>query len=309
MDIKQTKMLKLLDNCHPPSHKSTECDAHDPPTKKQQPPDNTFETVTADKFSQNNNLSQSSIISVTGTNGKTIVAQMITHILNEVGHTVKTKFENDQINKESAKDLNTVSAGATGNAFSGAPNEIFVLETSRQEILERGLIYEWSDISIITNIQPDVDESSEVESKNEVLQVKSLIAERVRKYGTLVLNADDELLMRLGNESRITQIEKKIVYFSLKPNHILLRHHISAGGTIYTIKNNWLVEVNQTGETRILEISDVPATFNGTAEFNVSNVLAAVAGCRAQNLSAQQIALALQSFQAPVRENNVASFL
>ena len=49
-------------------------------------------------------------------------------------------------------------------------------------------------------------------------------------------------------------------------------------------------------ETRVVT-SDIPVTLGGTASFNIANALAAVAVCRAQGLSREEVAAALKEFR------------
>jgi cyanophycin synthetase len=174
--------------------------------------------------------------------------------------------------------------------------EIAVLETARGGIVKRGLGYDWADVAILTNIQPDHIGQDGIETVEDILHIKSLVAERVREGGCLILNADDELLARLAEEPAIKKVSKQIVYFSLRPNHILLRKHVLAGGTAYTVKSGWIVEISPDGEFRLGDVGEIPATINGMAEFNVANSLAAIAACRAQGLTAEQIFAALTKF-------------
>lgn len=76
-----------------------------------------------------------------------------------------------------------------------------MLETARGGIVRRGLGYDWSDISVITNIGPDHIGQDGIESVEDLVYIKSLIAERVREGGTLVLNADDHHLSPNGKSS------------------------------------------------------------------------------------------------------------
>src|SRR5581483_7934065 len=77
--------------------------------------------------------------------------------------------------------------------------EIAVLETARGGIMRAGLGYDWSDIAVISNIQPDHIGQDGLQSVDDILFVKSLVAERVREGGTLILNADDMRLVRLAD--------------------------------------------------------------------------------------------------------------
>ena len=76
--------------------------------------------------------------------------------------------------------------------------EIAVLETARGGIVRGGLGYDWSDISVISNVRLDHVGQDGIETLDDLLYIKSLVAERVREGGTLVLNADDERLAQLA---------------------------------------------------------------------------------------------------------------
>src|SRR5262249_40128688 len=101
--------------------------------------------------------------------------------------------------------------------------EVAVLETARGGIVRSGLGYDWSDISIISNIQPDHIGQDGIKSIDDILFIKSLVAERVREGGTLILNADDQRLARLMDEPCVNRVEKRVVFFSQHPLHITLR--------------------------------------------------------------------------------------
>lgn len=239
------------------------------------------------------------IVSITGTNGKTTVARLISHVFSGAGKRVgMTTSAGIWIGGECVAEGDATGREAACRVLNDPCVEIAVLETACGEITKSGLGYDWSDVAIITNIQNDHIGQNGIETVEDVFEIKSLVAERVREGGTLVLNADDALLARLGEEARTHQLPKQIVYFSLQPNHILLRRHVSAGGTAYAVKNGWIVELSPEGEFHLGHVSEIPLTFNGQADFNIANVLASIAACRAQNVPSQQIMAALGEFHA-----------
>lgn len=238
------------------------------------------------------------IISVTGTNGKTTVTRMIAHVFSHAGTRVgMTTTSGIWIGGECVAKGDTTGPKSARVVLSDPTVEVAVLETARGGIVKKGLGYDWSDIAVLTNIQEDHIGQDGIESIEDILHIKSLIAERVRAGGTIVLNADDELLARLAEDERIREIERNIVYFSLRANHILLRRHVMAGGTAFTIRNNRIVEMTRQGEKQLARVEQIPATMNGLAEFNIANSLAAIAACRAQGVSAEQIIAALGEFK------------
>jgi cyanophycin synthetase len=64
------------------------------------------------------------------------------------------------------------------------------------------------------------------------------------------------------------------------------------------VRDGFVFEAEGGDERPLLEVSGVPATMGGTATFQVSNVLAVVAACRAQGVAAERIAAALYAFRS-----------
>jgi cyanophycin synthetase len=237
------------------------------------------------------------IISITGTNGKTTVTRMIGHALSESGQTVgMTTTDGIYIAGQRIVEGDTTGPHSARTVLADPAVEAAVLETARGGIARRGLGYDWSDMAVLTNIQPDHIGQDGIESIADILHIKSLVAERVREGGTLILNADDEHLARLMENPRVNKLPKRVVYFSLRENHLLIKKHLDAGGLAYFVRNGWIIEATGQGENRVTHVSAIPATFGGIAEFNVANALASLAACRAQGLSIEQVAASLMTF-------------
>ena len=239
------------------------------------------------------------LISVTGTNGKTTVTRMIGHAVGAAGQAVGvTTTDGIWIGGKRMAEGDTTGPQSARAVLSDPAVEVAVLETARGGIVRRGLGYDWSDISVITNIQPDHFGQDGIEDLDDLVFVKSLVAERVREGGTLVLNADDERLARLMEIRRVARTPKRVVYFSLHENHLLIRRHTDAGGTAYFVCDGHVIEAVGAAQERLFEVARIPATMGGTAEFQAANVLAATAACRAHGLAAEQIAAALATFSS-----------
>ena len=63
-----------------------------------------------------------------------------------------------------------------------------------------------------------------------------------------------------------------------------MKRHIAEGGRAFVAHGDWITENVRGGESRIVRVSDIPATFGGTADFQTYNVMAAIAACRAYGL-------------------------
>jgi cyanophycin synthetase len=239
------------------------------------------------------------IISITGTNGKTTVTRMIGHVLSTSGLCVgMTTTDGIYIDGECVVEGDTTGPQSAQVVLADPAVEAAVLETARGGILRRGLGYDWSDIGVLTNISDDHVGQDGIKSVEDVVYIKSLVAERVKEGGHLVLNADNEHLARLMQNERVNKVPKKVVYFSLDENNPVLRSHLQAGGTGYFARAKFLIE--SIGETQrtIADASMFPVVMNGAADFQVSNLLATVAACRAYGVNQDVLSKSLRAFSS-----------
>ena len=239
------------------------------------------------------------IISITGTNGKTTVTRMIGHVLSKADLCVgMTTTDGIYIGGERVVEGDTTGPQSAQVVLSDPAVEAAVLETARGGILRRGLGYDWSDIAVLTNISDDHLGQDGIKTVEDVVYIKSLVAERVKEGGTLILNADNEHLAKLMESERVNKVPKKVIYFAIDENNPLIASHLQGGGTAYFAKNKALIE--SVGETQrtIAETSMLPVVMNGAADFQVSNLLATIAACRAFGIEQEKLLKALISFSS-----------
>ena len=159
------------------------------------------------------------IVSITGTNGKTTVTRMIGHVLGKSGMCVgMTTTDGIFIGDERVVEGDTTGPQSAQVVLSDPAVEVAVLETARGGIVRRGLGYDWSDIGVMTNISDDHVGQDGIKSVDDIVEIKSLVAERVKEGGTLIVSAADKHLVKLMESERIRKIPKKVVYFSVDEN-------------------------------------------------------------------------------------------
>ena len=96
------------------------------------------------------------LISITGTNGKTTVTRLTDQILRHAGKIVgMTTTDGIYIDGNRVAKGDTTGPASAKAVLSDPTVEVAVLETARGGIVRRGLGYDWSDIGVITNVQPD----------------------------------------------------------------------------------------------------------------------------------------------------------
>ena len=237
------------------------------------------------------------IIAITGTNGKTTVTRMIAHALKATGARVgMTTTDGIYLDGRPLARGDMTGPKSAQAILSDPAVDMAVLETARGGIVRGGLGYDVADVAVMTNIQLDHVGQDGIEDLDDLLHIKSLVIERVREGGTVVLNADDPLVLSLATNPRLRRRHVKVALFSQFPNKFEVRRHVAAGGAAYVPRDGWIVELNGEGRTRIAEISAIPATFLGAASCNVANAMAAVAACRAVGASPGLLRHALTDF-------------
>ncbi len=239
------------------------------------------------------------IISITGTNGKTTVTRMISLILAgenlSVGMTTSTGI---YLNGELLTPGDTTGPASAQTILGDTTVDIAVLETARGGILKHGLGWSWADVGVVTNITEDHIGQDGIESVADLVNIKSLVAERVRENGTLVLNADDTESANLIERPEVNRTKKNIVYFAMAENNSIVRAHLEKGETAYFVRDNWICEARGNAlVTRIAETTAIPVTMSGTADFQIQNAMAAIAAARALDVSPAKIADALGNFR------------
>lgn len=237
------------------------------------------------------------IAAVTGTNGKTTVTRMIRHVLTAMGRTVgMTCTDGIWIGDDCVARGDMSGPRSAQGVLADPAVDVAVLETARGGILRSGLGYDWADVGVITNIRPDHIGQDGIESIEDLIDIKALVAERIRRGGSLVINADDDGATALLHLPRISKATRDIVLFTLQPNRPNVRRHIASGGRAVGLRDGWIVEIEEHQIRWVMAAADIPAALGGAAEFHIANALAAVAACRALGASREVIAAALSEF-------------
>lgn len=239
------------------------------------------------------------IVSVTGTNGKTTVTRLISHILQITGSVVgMTSTEGIYINKTKIVSGDTTGPHSAQVVLREPSVEVAVFETARGGILRAGLGYDYSNVGIVTNISNDHLGLDGIETLDDMVYVKAVVLEAVHKTGHAVLNADDPYTAKL-----IKRVSSSVVYFSMAEDNLIVRRHLGFGGTAVFIKNKTVVVASGTKLQKILPVKHTPCGFGGLVQHNMQNVLAAVAGCIALKTDVESIREGLLSFTSSEKCN------
>jgi cyanophycin synthetase len=242
------------------------------------------------------------IVSVTGTNGKTSTVRLVAHLLRHSGLLVgMTSTEGVYIDGHLVHASDASGPRSAEMVLGDPAVQAAVLETARGGIVRRGLGYDRADVAVVTNISGDHLGTDGIDTIEDLVEVKSLIAEAVKERGQLVLNADDPLCAGLVRRPAVRDRCPDVRYFSLSADSAIVADHLRLGGAAYLLQDGDLVEAEGAARTTLASMCDIPPGWR-QAGFMIANVLAAVAAARALGVAAVDIRDALARFE-PARDN------
>ncbi|MFL5669927.1 MAG: Mur ligase family protein [Chloroflexota bacterium] len=233
------------------------------------------------------------IVSISGTNGKSTVTRLITHVFVVAGrHVGTTTSDGVLVDERMVEPGDWTGPGGAHQILARRDIDLAVLETARGGMVLRGVGYESNDASVLTNVSSDHLDLQGIHTLPELAEVKSTICRMTRADGWVVLNADDELVSAVAR-----RVRANVAFFSLDGDaSAVVRRHRERGGRAYLVRDGVIVEANGATETEIIAIGDVPITIGGLARHNVANALAAAGGARGLGASIAQVRDGLAAF-------------
>ena len=233
---------------------------------------------------------------VTGTNGKTTTVRVAKQILMHAGRNVGMSCTDwISVNDRIIDRDDWSGPGGARNVLRQADVDVAILETARGGLLRRGLGINKADAALITNIAEDHLGDFGSRSLDELLNVKWVVSHAVADSGTLVLNADDALLVDKAGE-----FDGKIAWFSLDDRNPLLLQHARRSGPGFAYSRGELVRIEGDAREPICRADEIPITLAGAARHNIANCLAAAALVDGMGFSIADIASGLKSVSQDV---------
>ncbi|HKO56108.1 MAG TPA: cyanophycin synthetase [Thermoanaerobaculia bacterium] len=232
------------------------------------------------------------IITITGTNGKTTTARLCAHIARQAGKSVGlTTTEGIYIRDRLVQRGDTTGPASAAVVLRDPSVNFAVLETARGGILRAGVGYDWSNAAVVTNIAEDHLGMKDINTLEDLAEVKAVTVERVMPSGFAILNAEDAMTPLIRKRAGAA-----IALFSTDPNNAAFQAHVAADGLGATVESGWIVLYDKSLRFLLCEAARVPVTFGGKARFNVANALAAVLSTYATKIPVFDITAGLLSF-------------
>lgn len=251
------------------------------------------------------------IFAITGTNGKSTTGRMLAQVLQDAGLVVGlTSTTGIYLNGERIGTGDS-SGPRSGRIILREPSvQAAVLECARGGILREGLGFDECDVGAVLNVSEDHLGLGGIDTVEDLAEVKAVVVEAVRSRGWSVLNADNALTAAMAGVAG-----GKLCYFTLLDQGDwpdFLTRHVAAGGRAIArqkMSDGWDIVIHEDHEAiYFMKVHEIPATFDGHAEFNVANALAAVAMAHCHGIPLKGVRSSMRNFatgfdQSPGRLN------
>lgn len=248
---------------------------------------------------------------VSGTNGKTtsvrLLAAMATQTGQQVGYCCTEGVFIDGVERE-AGDFS--GPGGARTVLRQTHIDLAVLETARGGILRRGLALDSAPVALITNVSPEHFGEYGIDHIHALAEVKLVLAQAVQPGGTLVLNADDPILLAYATAHAKEHAKEyaprqtcKLALFALDYAHPALQAQRAQGAACCGVQAGRLRAFAQQQEFDLGDICAMPLTLQGHAHYNIANCAGAALSALALGIAPDRIAQVLSRF-GQVRQDN-----
>ena len=234
------------------------------------------------------------VVAVTGTNGKTTTARLITHLFATSGMTVgMTNTDGVYVDGRQIDSGDCSGPKSARNVLMHPDVEAAVLECARGGILREGLGFDRCAVAVVTNVGAgDHLGMNYLDTVEDLKRVKSVIVQNVSPDGYAVLNAADPLVASMA-----PLCPGKIIYFCADRHLPLMATHRAQGKRCVFVDEGAIVASDGAWRESI-PLRDVPLTRGGQLGFQVENAMAAVAAAWGAGLAWDVIRRGLASFSS-----------
>lgn len=180
--------------------------------------------------------------------------------------------------------------------------EIGFLEVARGGLLRRGLPVKYANVALVTNVASDHLGQYGINTVEEIATVKTMVSKAIPEgtdysKGTLVLNADDPMLVEESHKLKVP-----ICWFSENYNNPLITKALSTQTPCVFVKEGVLT-YSHLEKINMGIVDDVPMTVKGTARHNIQNALGVIGLAKALGISDEHIRKGLVQFGSNSEDN------
>ncbi len=236
------------------------------------------------------------IVGITGSRGKTSVARILRHLLQITGkHIGAATSDGLFLGKRHVEKRDSAHWQAARRVLMARAVDMAVFENGAAAILGEGLAYDRCQIGIVTNLtdieglQADFD----VQDLDQLWKGLRTQVDVVLKGGASILNATDPRVVEMAELS-----DGEVIYYAIDPDTPAIVEHRKADGRSVYVRDGYLTLAMGEDEEPLIETIAFIGTPKGCADFEVENLLAAVAAAWALDLSPDLLCTGISTYEA-----------
>jgi cyanophycin synthetase len=232
------------------------------------------------------------VVAVTGTNGKTTVTRLISHLLTASGlRCGMTNTDGVYVNGRQTDSGDCSGPKSARNVLMHPDVDAAVFEVARGGVLREGLGFDRCQVAVVTNVGTgDHLGLNYITTVEDLAVLKRVIVQNVAPTGYAVLNAADPIVAAMA-----PTCPGNVIFFAADRHHPLMATHRAQGKRTVYVDGNALVAAEGAWRERV-PLNSIPLTRNGSISFQVENVMAALAAAWAVGVTWETLKSGLASF-------------
>jgi cyanophycin synthetase len=249
--------------------------------------------VIADHLFPSSDNGRIPIVGITGSTGKTSVAQLIAKLLQLSGKHVGLAcgaglfLAQRQIETKNCANWESAQRILLNRMVDAA-----VFENGHESILNEGLAYDRCQVGVVLNIDPtETVPDHYIENVDQLTKVTRTQVDVVLPTGAAVLNAEDERVAELAS-----LCDGEVIFFALDGNNAVLRAHLAEGGRAVFVRDGQIILAGSGGETVLIGNVTIPVMSSQKTTLYVVNVLAAIGAAWALDIPLKLIRVGVEAF-------------
>jgi len=235
------------------------------------------------------------IVGITGSKGKTTVAQLVSRLAEMNGqYTGLASSDGLVFGRRQVEKNDCANWAAARRVLLNRAVQTAIIESSHRTILGEGLAYDRCQVGVVTNLDPaDTQPEFYVHEADQLAHVFRTQVDVVLSEGTAVLNAGDPLVADMAH-----LCDGAVIFFALDATVPVIVQHRAQGGRVVFARDAQVVLADGHDETVLTSLSAIALTEGGKLAFQVENVLAAVGVAWALGIGLDMIRAGIETFGA-----------
>ena len=243
---------------------------------------------------------------ITGTNGKSTcvrLAAAVARAANKVAGITSTDFV--RVGDDILDEGDYSGPGGARMLLRDKRTEVAFLEVARGGILRRGLALHQAQAALVTNVAEDHLGQYGINTVQALTEAKFSVFRTLAQGGVLVLNADDEGLVKHADKLALEVAEngKTICWYSLDKNHSCISKALASGLPCGWLEDGDLWFFDGRLSQAVMPAADMPITMGGAAVYNIHNALAVMCLCLTFGLSLDHVREGFTGFHSSPEDN------